>query len=434
MGNSNEKARLMYEHEEEMAQISNMKDIREKEILLKEKMEQYNLEKHKAEIERLANLDRLHYQAELKQLEAQIRKNDQMHERELQKIKNDFLNNQKALDNDRQKINNIHEENLLLINNRHNIEENKLKLDFQLGITQLKNQELEIRLNAQNEKDKNDQIYQLNKYKLQSNHEMKCIELNNIAKQNNEKHQENLIQLNNKHIENLKEIVNRDINEKKKLDYDREIKMSEIDRKKKRDTEKFEIKMVQIKRQMEKENNQYKFESKKMEKTYDNQMLKEKQHHELVLKESEKQTKILEDQGKERIMKLENERVKLETEKELEKIKIQNEYELKKKQMENEEKDKEEEREIRRQQRQREDALFYKQLEAQTANINIQIYKAFNSINQKGQENSKENSNLNNFPIPFINQSFNNMGMGMNNSEFGFSFNNMMNMMNNNNK
>ena len=87
MGNSNEKARLMYEHEEEMAQISNMKDIREKEILLKEKMEQYNLEKHKAEIERLANLDRLHYQAELKQLEAQIRKNDQMHERELQKIK-----------------------------------------------------------------------------------------------------------------------------------------------------------------------------------------------------------------------------------------------------------------------------------------------------------------------------------------------------------
>ena len=82
-----------------------------------------------------------------------------MHERELQKIKNDFLNNQKALDNDRQKINNIHEENLLLINNRHNIEENKLKLDFQLGITQLKNQELEIRLNAQNVKNVLNRIY-----------------------------------------------------------------------------------------------------------------------------------------------------------------------------------------------------------------------------------------------------------------------------------
>ena len=91
MGSGNERVRINNQHIEELEHIRNQRDIREKELLLKEKIEQFGFEKHKAEIERLANLDRYHFEAEIKKIQAEQRKNDQMHERELKKINNDFL-------------------------------------------------------------------------------------------------------------------------------------------------------------------------------------------------------------------------------------------------------------------------------------------------------------------------------------------------------
>ena len=96
MGSENERIRINNAHIEELEHIRNKGDIREKELFFKEKMEQYTLEKHKAEIERLANLDKYQFEEEIKQIMAQQRKNDQMHEKEIKKIQNDFLNNQKA--------------------------------------------------------------------------------------------------------------------------------------------------------------------------------------------------------------------------------------------------------------------------------------------------------------------------------------------------
>ena len=86
MGNSNRKLQLMNEHSAEMEMIRNKHDIAEKKLLIEKLALQYNLEKHKAEIERLAKLDAFHYDIEKRQLEAKIRERDQFYERE--KIKN----------------------------------------------------------------------------------------------------------------------------------------------------------------------------------------------------------------------------------------------------------------------------------------------------------------------------------------------------------
>ena len=88
MGNSNKKAQLMREHEAEMALIRNKHDENEKKLLIEKLALEHNLEKHKAEIARLAKLDALQYQAEIKNIESKIRQNDQYHERE--KIKNEY--------------------------------------------------------------------------------------------------------------------------------------------------------------------------------------------------------------------------------------------------------------------------------------------------------------------------------------------------------
>lgn len=89
MGNSNKQAQLMREHEAEMAMIRNKHDENEKKLLIEKLALEHNLEKHKAEIARLARLDALQYQAEIKKIEAKIRENDQYHERE--KITNDQI-------------------------------------------------------------------------------------------------------------------------------------------------------------------------------------------------------------------------------------------------------------------------------------------------------------------------------------------------------
>ena len=88
MGNSNRKLQLMNEHAGEMEMIRNKHDLAEKKLLIEKLCLHYNLEKNKAEIERLARLVAYHYEIEKRQLEAKIREREQFHERE--KIKNEY--------------------------------------------------------------------------------------------------------------------------------------------------------------------------------------------------------------------------------------------------------------------------------------------------------------------------------------------------------
>ena len=105
MGNEEEKIRLANEHCEEMERLRNIRDVNMKKLEVERLAIEYGLEKHKAEIQRLANLDKYHYDAELKRIEAMVKKNNQLHEREKIKINNDFINNQKSLSNDELRIN-----------------------------------------------------------------------------------------------------------------------------------------------------------------------------------------------------------------------------------------------------------------------------------------------------------------------------------------
>ena len=95
MGNSNEKNRMLYEHEEVMEHLRNQQDLKKGELLLKEKTQELGLEKYRMEIGRLVKLDKNHFDLELQ-------KAKQFHEREMKKI------------------NNIHEENILKENNIFN--------------------------------------------------------------------------------------------------------------------------------------------------------------------------------------------------------------------------------------------------------------------------------------------------------------------------
>ena len=57
MGNINEEKRLNHEHIEAMELLRNTHDIKERKILIEEKIHELALQKHKMEIERLMKLD-----------------------------------------------------------------------------------------------------------------------------------------------------------------------------------------------------------------------------------------------------------------------------------------------------------------------------------------------------------------------------------------
>ena len=118
MGNSIQKEQLLKEHEAEMAMIRNKHDENERKLLIEELALKYNLEKFKAEIERLARLDAYHHDIDKRNIEVKKKERDQYHEREETKIKNNFINSQKALSNEELKINHMHNENILKENNR----------------------------------------------------------------------------------------------------------------------------------------------------------------------------------------------------------------------------------------------------------------------------------------------------------------------------
>ena len=82
MGNSNRKLQLMNRHSEEMENLRNIHDENTRKLEIQKKVNEYNYQQYMAEIERLVQLDKYHYDVEKRKLEAQVRVNDQMQERE----------------------------------------------------------------------------------------------------------------------------------------------------------------------------------------------------------------------------------------------------------------------------------------------------------------------------------------------------------------
>ena len=436
MGNSNRKLQLMNEHAAEMEMIRNKHEA-EKKLLIEKLALQYNLEKYKTEIERLAKLDAYHYDIEKRQLEAKIRERDQFHERE--KIKNEytFKNNQKALSNEELKINHIHNENILKENNRNDNKNTEMKMDFEKEKYKIKIQEMDILMKRENEAEKNRQDCDNVRKNNENNFKCNIKEIDRKARKDGFEHEANIQGINNNYLLRKSENDNKFILKEKEINNEYDIRRRDLMIKENKDKYDFENRNSEIENKYKLENNKINYQTALLEKKYLKEEMKIKNEHELNIEESKRKTQKLEkDAELEKIkLELQHEEKNLESEKQFtEKMTqmkngqdkeieiIKNNHEEKMKKMENDEKEREHQRNIER-------MKVTAEIQASLNMINLNIMKEFKAMNEKGQENNSSNYNGNNMQFPFVFPMF---GMGnmapnnMNNSSFGF-----MNMMNN---
>lgn len=441
MGNSNRKLQLMKEHEAEMAMIRNKHNENERKLLIEELALKYNLEKHKAEIERLARLDAYHYDIEKKKIEADIRKNDQFNEREKTKIKNNFINSQKALSNEELKINHIHNENILKENNRNENKNTEMKLEFEKEKYKIKNQEMDIIMKRENEAEKNRQDYENVRKNNENNFECNIREINRKARKDNFEYEENMQNINNNYLLNKSEIDNKFILRKEELNNEYDIQKSELLRKENKDKLEYENRKTEIENKYRLENNKITLQTALIDKIYHKKEIEIKNQHVLDVEESKRKTQKLESdidleknkqqlQYETKILESKNQheekmaQMKNGQDKELTIMK--NNHELLMKKMEADEK----EREF---QRNKELMILNAGIQRGNAMMFANINKANQVMNEKGQENNSSINNGNNMQIPIVFPTFgmNNMGpYYMNNSPFGCPSCMNMNMMN----
>ena len=441
MGNSNRKLQLMKEHEAEMAMIRNKHNENERKLLIEELALKYNLEKHKAEIERLARLDAYHYDIEKKKIEADIRKNDQFNEREKTKIKNNFINSQKALSNEELKINHIHNENILKENNRNENKNTEMKLEFENEKYKIKNQQMDIIMQRENEAEKNRQDYENVRKNNENNFEYNIREINRKARKDNFEHEENMQNINNNYLLNKSEIDNKFILRKEELNNEYDIQKSELLRKENKDKLEYENRKTEIENKYRLENNKITLQTALIDKIYHKKEIEIKNQHVLDVEESKRKTQKLESdidleknkqqlQYEAKIVESKNQheekmaQMKNGQDKELTIMK--NNHELLMKKMEADEK----EREF---QRNKELMILNAGIQRGNAMMFANINKANQAMNEKDQENNFSINNGNNMQMPIVFPTFgmNNMGpYYMNNSPFGCPSCMNMNMMN----
>ena len=449
MGNSNKKVQLMKECEVKMSMIRNKHDENEKKLLIEKLALEHNLEKHKAEIARLARLDDLQYKAEIKKNEAKIRENDQYHERE--KINNEynFINKQKSLSNEELKINHIHNENILKENNRNDNKNTEMKLDFEKEKYKIKNEEMDIIMKRENEAEKNKQNYENIRKNNENNFQLNCMEIKRKERKDDYEHEENQQNIGNNFLLNKSEIDNNFAIREKELNNEFIIKQRDLNRKENKDKLEYENRKLELENQKNLDNNKFSLMRDLYDKIYHKKELEIKNEHDLNIDESKRKTQKLESDIQLAKTQLQNQydkqilESKLQHEEKMTQMKngqdkeleiIRNNQQLIMKKMEMEEKEREDKR--------NKEAMFlYAQLQRENAMIFSNINKAMNG---KDQENNSSNNNGNNIPngfpmfgmnymppyymnkSPFEFPSYMNM---MNNSPFGFS--SYMNMMNN---
>ena len=272
MGNDNKKMRLQQEHIENLELIRSTHDIKEKNILLQEKIHQFGMEKHRAEIERLINLDNHHYDIEKRKIEAMVRKNDQFNERQLKIINNDFLNNQKELENEKLRIQCIHEENKIKEMNKYNSYNNKLKCDFKSTIMKIEkeNQENIMKINKDSEIRRQELDNIKNKDTL--NHRIELLKIEKERKKDLLTYEKDMHEMRSYYSSMEEE--NKRVNERllRKLDRDYEIRNKEIEENILKNNNERDIKMCEI-------NSKFNIEINKVLKTIEANDAKKQRNH-----------------------------------------------------------------------------------------------------------------------------------------------------------
>ena len=163
-------ARTCSEHIAKLEEIRNMHDEKKQELEIKRIIAENNYKIQCQEVLRLCKLDDYNFKKEMEKLRIELRKNDQLNERETKRIHNNHVERMKALNNEEEKINNEFKQtirkldddkeiNILRENNTFINEKDKIKLDFEAKLKHLENEELDIVNKRMNEKIRDQQEY-----------------------------------------------------------------------------------------------------------------------------------------------------------------------------------------------------------------------------------------------------------------------------------
>ena len=186
-------AQVYSKHKLDKERIKNMHDEKEQELEINRIIAENNYQISCQEIMRLIKLDENNFKIALEKIIVEKRKNDQLHEREMKRINNENEAKMKSLHNEEQKISNEYklatrkldddkEINNIRENNSFINEKNKMKLDFEVQMKHMENEEFDIVNKRRNEKLKDQQNFANEKMKLVLNHEINMEEISRKRK------------------------------------------------------------------------------------------------------------------------------------------------------------------------------------------------------------------------------------------------------------
>ena len=221
MGNDNDNNNLMMEHEERMRNIRNQYDLKNRQLLEKEKALEEEHKKWKEELKNLTKIDKYHYNNKLKKIEEEKMQNDLLAQREKKRIEDKYKYDLNVLSEKQLKINNDYYENIMNEKKRYDSENNRIRLNFEKRHLENKNKFLDIKTKAEEEGERDRQNFENNYINSEFHLQNKFKEINMKREQDINNHLNNMEAINNNHIEELNRINNDYINKRRQLEEER---------------------------------------------------------------------------------------------------------------------------------------------------------------------------------------------------------------------
>ena len=221
MGNDNDNNNLMMEHEERMRNIRNQYDLKNRQLLEKEKALEEEHKKWEEELKNLAKIDKYHYNNKLKKIEEEKMLNDLLAQREKKRIEDKYKYDLNVLSEKQLKINNDYYENIMNEKKRYDSENNRIRLNFEKRHLENKNKFLDIKTKAEEEGERDRQNFENNYINSEFHFQNKFKEINMKREQDINNHLNNMEAINNNHIEELNRINNDYINRRRQLEEER---------------------------------------------------------------------------------------------------------------------------------------------------------------------------------------------------------------------
>jgi len=235
MGNFEETNRFDNLRREMIQNMKRQNELDKKQIDLKQKALENEIEKYKMEYERQIQLDKYNYEQKVKQIDENVRNNDLYHKIESMKIVNDFKNKQKYYNDEKSKINNKFKNNMKKEFLRNDIENNKMKLNFINDNYKIKKESIENKIKYKNEAERDKKNYENIRRIDYLKHQNGLLDIDIQSQKDQIKHLENMKRINDDCLLDKLKTDNEHIIKMKSLKNDYEKKLNEIEREKIKD-------------------------------------------------------------------------------------------------------------------------------------------------------------------------------------------------------